>query len=172
MQFSNKKNTSVTHMHIYAPPQWLDQWSWNRSAIQSLDCVDFWARARFYNLCLSFIKHSHCECFDHDVCSAPIDLYALWVSAQCTCLWNCGLCPSLESVTVQLCILSILIVIWDFLHVFVVVINCICHVVTCIVQLCVVFILILIGGQRDKGVSPTTYFISLGCMWCNQHTPL
>ena len=41
-----------------------------------------------------------------------------------------------------------------FLHVFVVVINCICQVVTCVVQLCVVFILILIGGQRDKGVSP------------------
>ena len=90
---------------------------------------------------------------------------AMWVSTKCTCLWNCGLCPSLESVIVQLCIRSILIVIGGFfLHVFVVVINCICQVVTCVVQLCVVFILILIGGQRDQGVSPTTYFISLGCM--------
>ena len=50
-----------------------------------------------------------------------------------------------------------------FLHVFVVVINCTCQVVTCIVQLCAVFILILIGGQRDKGVSPAPYFISYGC---------
>ena len=49
-----------------------------------------------------------------------------------------------------------------FLHVFVVVINCTCQVVTCIVQLCAVFILILIGGQRDKGVSPTPISYILG----------
>ena len=163
MQFSNKKNTSVTHMHMPAPTQWLDQWSWNRSAIQSLDCVDFWTRARFYNLCLSFIKHCHCECFDRDVCSAPIDLYALWVPSAHAC--EILGCVHQLRVWFFSCVIGpYWSILGNFLHVFVVVINCICQVVKCIVRLCVMFILILIGGQRDKGVSPTPYFISLGCM--------